>query len=183
MELHTLGVDGGYSQRDVQEVARCFTGWTLKEHLGAGAISAKDFFRSNVYEFRPDQHDTGDKHVLVRIVPGRGGPSGEREGEEVLDLLAAHPSTAHFLAKKLCRRFVADEPGESLVAHVAAAFQRTSGDVPAVLRAIFGSREFRSAPGAKMKRPFDFVVSALRALNADTDGAGPLQHLAWMGQL
>jgi uncharacterized protein (DUF1800 family) len=183
MELHTLGVDGGYTQRDVQEVARCFTGWTLKEHLGAGATSARDFFRSQVYEFRPDQHDTGDKRVLGRTIAGRAGPSGEREGEEMLDLLAAHPSAAHFLAKKLCRRFVADEPAEPLVARVAAEFLRSRGGVPAILRAIFASDEFRSGSGVKMKRPFDFVISALRGLNADTDGAGPLQHLAWMGQL
>ena len=85
---------GGYSQKDVQEVARCFTGWTLKEQLGGGATSAKDFFRSYVYEFRPDKHDVGNKHVLGRTIRGRGGIDGEREGEEVLDLLAAHPSTA-----------------------------------------------------------------------------------------
>src|SRR5437879_12553521 len=81
MELHTLGVDGGYTQRDVQEVARCFTGWTLKEHLGGGATSAKDFFRAHVYEFRPDKHDTGNKRVLDRSIRGRSGVAGEQEGE------------------------------------------------------------------------------------------------------
>src|SRR5207244_2244469 len=108
---------------------------------------------------------------------------GEQEGEEVLDLLAAHRSTAHFLAKKLCRRFVADEAPSGVVTRVATAFRASRGDVPATLRAIFASPEFRDSAGVKMKRPFDFVISALRALNADTDGTGPLQHLAWMGQL
>jgi uncharacterized protein (DUF1800 family) len=172
MELHTLGVNGGYTQKDVYEVARCFTGWTIKEHYWAGS-----------YEYNPDWHDPGDKVVLGHPIRGRGGPAGKQEAAEVLDILAAHPSTAHFLAYKLCRRFVQDDPPAALVGRVAKAFHTSNGHVAAAMHVIVHSQEFRSGSGMKLKRPFDYVVSSLRALNADTDGAGPLQHLALMGQL
>ncbi len=172
MELHTLGVHGGYTQQDVQEVARCFTGWTIKESFWAGT-----------FQFQPDTHDTGDKVVLGRRIRGRSGPEGVREGEEVLDRLAAHPATARYVSSKLCRRFVADDPPESLVGEVSQAFSASSGHVAAALRVLFRSREFRGNAAVKMRRPFEFVIAALRGLNADTDGEGPLRHLGWMGQL
>src|SRR5205823_2876499 len=152
MELHTLGVNGGYTQKDVYEVARCFTGWTMKDNFPQGA-----------FEFRPALHDTGDKTVLGQRIAGRAGDAGLQEGEEVLDLLARHPSTAHFLATKLCRHFIADDPPPGAVTHVAAAFHASSGDIRATLRVVFQQQEFRTpGKGEKMKRPFDFAVSALR---------------------
>jgi uncharacterized protein (DUF1800 family) len=159
MELHTLGVDGGYTQADVTEVARAFTGWTI------------DRPRQDArFVFRPTTHDLGDKRVLGRSI--RAG--GERDGEQVLDLLAAHPATARFIAGKLVRRFVADEPPPALAERVAAAYRDTGGDVRAMLRVVFVSPEFRApaAAGAKIKKPSEFVASAVRAVGAATDTQG-----------
>jgi uncharacterized protein (DUF1800 family) len=152
LELHTLGVDGGYKQKDVVEVARSFTGWTLRNpHDGLG------FF------FNPQMHDKGEKRVLGhRIRAGRG----IEDGEEVLDLLARHPSTARFIATKLVRRFVADDPPKSLVDRAARTFRRSDGDLRAVMRVILTSREFYDAYRLKMKAPFEYVASALRGTNA-----------------
>jgi len=161
MELHTLGVDGGYTQADVTEVARAFTGWTI------------DRPRQDArFLFRPATHDLGDKRVLGRSI--RAG--GERDGDQVLDLLAAHPATARFIAGKLVRRFVADEPPPALVERVAAAYRDTGGDVRAILRVVFASPEFRApaAAGAKIKKPSEFVASAVRAVGATTDARGAL---------
>jgi uncharacterized protein (DUF1800 family) len=159
MELHTLGVDGGYTQADVTEVARAFTGWTI------------DRPRQDArFVFRPATHDLGDKRVLGRSI--RGG--GERDGDQVLDLLAAHPATARFIAGKVVRRFVSDEPPPALVERVAAAYRDTGGDVRAMLRVVFASPEFRApaAAGAKIKKPSEFVASAVRAVGATTDARG-----------
>jgi uncharacterized protein (DUF1800 family) len=159
MELHTLGVDGGYSQQDVTEVARAFTGWTI------------DRARADArFLFRPGTHDAGDKRVLGRVI--RAG--GERDGEEVLDLLAAHPATARFIAGKLVRRFVADEAPPALVERVAAAYRETGGDIRAMLRVIFAAPEFLApaTAGAKIKKPSEFVASAARALGATADARG-----------
>src|SRR5579872_580936 len=154
MELHTLGVDGGYTQKDVIEVARCFTGWTMKNpHDGMG------FF------FDPKKHDRGVKHVLGHTIKaGRG----VEDGEEVLDILAKHPATARFIATKLVRRFVADNPPPALVERAAKTFRKTGGDLREVMRTILTSREFADASAirAKTKSPFEFVVSVLRATNA-----------------
>ncbi len=154
MELHTLGVDGGYTQKDVSEVARCFTGWTMKNpHDGSG------FF------FDMKKHDRGVKHVLGHTIKaGRG----VEDGEEVLDILAKHPSTARFIATKLVRRFVADDPPPALVERAAKTFRKTSGDLREVMRTILTSREFADAAAfrAKTKSPFEFVASVLRATNA-----------------
>jgi uncharacterized protein (DUF1800 family) len=162
MELHTLGVDGGYTQRDVTEVARAFTGWTIDRPRADAR-----------FVFRPAMHDPGDKLVLGH--PIRAG--GERDGEAVLDLLARHPATARFIAAKLARRFVADEPPPALVERVAAAYRDTGGDVRAMLRVVFASPEFRAAgtAGAKIKKPSEFVASAARAVGAT---AGPRGALA-----
>jgi len=171
LELHTLGVDGGYSLKDVQEVARCFTGWTYKNGLS---------FWPGDFEFRRGVHDDGPKRVLgTRIPAGRG----VEDGEEVIDLLCRHESTARFIARKLCRRFVADRGPERLVARLAGVFQKTDGDIRHVLSELLHSEEFQRGPARKLKRPFDFTVSALRAVNADTTGEGILPHLERMGQL
>ena len=159
MELHTLGVDGGYTQRDVTEVARAFTGWTIDKPRAEAR-----------FVFRPAMHDHGDKTVLGQ--PLRRG--GERDGEDVLDLLARHPATARFIAAKLVRRFVADEPPPALVERVAAVYRDTGGDVRAMLRAIVASPEFLAPETArvKIKKPSELVASAARAVGATVDARG-----------
>jgi len=191
MELHTLGVDGGYTQKDVQEVARCFTGWTIIAPRGAGAAAqaimnprAAEMARNNpgTFIFRPAVHDNGEKIVLGHKIPAGGGIN---DGLMVLDILSHHPSTAKFIATKLVRRFVADEPPPALVDRVAQTFLKTDGDIREVLRTIFFSPEFNSqeAYRAKVKRPFELAVSAVRTMGADTNG-GPQFHqwIARMGQ-
>jgi uncharacterized protein (DUF1800 family) len=172
MELHTLGVDGGYTQRDVQEVARCFTGWSMH---GEGA------WRNGEFVYRPDTHDDADRRVLGRFVPAG---LGQRQGERVLEILAEHPSTARFIAWKLCRRFIADEGQipHGLVEQLARTFRRTDGDMRQVLSVLLRSEEFRHGSRRKLKRSFDFTVSALRAVNAETDGRGVPAYLQRMGQ-
>ena len=155
MELHTLGVDGGYTQMDVQEIARAFTGWTIEQPRQGGG-----------FRFDPRIHDSGEKLVLGVRIP-RGG--GKRDGEQVLDILAGHSSTARFIAAKLARRFVADEPPPSLVDRAAAMFTQTGGDIREVVRTIITSREFFApqAYRAKIKTPLEFVASAVRASGVD----------------
>jgi uncharacterized protein (DUF1800 family) len=162
MELHTLGVDGGYTQKDVVEVARCFTGWTIDQPQRAAR-----------FVFRPRMHDNGQKVVLGHVIPAGGG---ESDGLAVLDILARDPHTARFIATKLCRRFVADEPPKALVERVARVYLQTDGDVRQMLSAIFHSSEFASAAAhaTKIKTPFELVVSSLRAVDADTVGGFPL---------
>ena len=162
MELHTLGVDGGYTQRDVTEVARALTGWTIEKPRQGGG-----------YRFDPRLHDAGEKTILGHVIRAGGG---ESDGEQVLDILARHPSTARFIATALVRRFVSDIPPPALVDRVAARFRQSGGDLREVTRTILTSREFLSpdAYGAKMKTPFEFVVSAVRTTGAQIDNAGPL---------
>jgi uncharacterized protein (DUF1800 family) len=170
MELHTLGVDGGYTQKDVTEVARCFTGWTVTQQPNWGFV------------FRPRIHDRGEKVVLgKRIAPG----GGIEDGLRVLDLLSKHPSTAKFISHKLCQRFVADEPPQALVDRIAEVFTRTDGDIREAVRAILSSPEFYSPKSyqAKIKSPLELAASAIRATGASTDGAQPLiQAVARMGE-
>ncbi len=160
MELHTLGVDGGYTQRDVTEVARAFTGWTIDRPQTDGH-----------FIFRPVMHDTGEKIVLGQRIPAGGGRD---DGERVIEILTRHPATARFIATKLVRRFVSDTPPPALVARVAGTYASTGGDIPAMLRTIFESPEFSSedAYRAKIKKPFEFVASAVRALGGSTDAQG-----------
>jgi uncharacterized protein (DUF1800 family) len=157
LELHTLGVDGGYTQHDVIEVARALTGWTIGP--------SRD---PSVFMFRPEWHDTGAKTVLGHTLrPGRGVD----DGEEVLDILARHPSTAHHIAFKVARRLVSDDPPASLVDRAAQTFTRTDGDIAAVVRTIVTSPEFfsRASLRAKVKTPFELVVSVRRAFDAPAD--------------
>lgn len=191
MELHTLGVDGGYSQKDVQEVARCFTGWTIFAPRGAGAAAQAvvngrlaERLRTNAgtFYFNPRVHDDGEKIVLGHKIPAGGGV---KDGLMVLEILARQPATAKFIATKLVRRLVSDEPPPALVERVAQTFLKTDGDIRQVLRTIFTSPEFNSqeAYRAKVKRPFELAISAVRTLGADTNG-GPQFHqwIARMGQ-
>jgi uncharacterized protein (DUF1800 family) len=191
MELHTLGVDGGYTQKDVQEIARCFTGWTIFAPRGGGAAAQgimngprADMLRENAGRFFFNQraHDDGEKAVLGHKIPAGGGM---KDGLMVLDILAHHPATAKFVATKLARYFVSDNPPAGLVDRVAAAFTKSDGDIRETLRAIFFSPEF-SAPEAyraKVKRPFELAVSAIRTLGGETTG-GPQLHqwIARMGE-
>jgi uncharacterized protein (DUF1800 family) len=155
MELHTLGVDGGYTQRDVTEVARALTGWSL-ERPGQGGGFA----------YRPQMHDDGEKVVLGVRIPAGGGM---QDGERVLDLLARHPSTARFIATKLARRFVSDDPPPALVDRAARAFRETDGDIRSVVQTIVTSPEFFSeeAYRAKIKKPLELVASAVRVLGGE----------------
>ena len=171
LELHTLGVDGGYTLQDIQEVARCFTGWTYK----------KGFTHwPGDFQFNAGVHDDGPKRVLGVPIPAGGGI---KDADQVVDIVCRHPSTARFVSRKLCRRFVADRPSAELVQRVAEVFRRTDGDIRQVLSELFHCEEFQRSRGRKFKRPLDFTVSALRALNADTTGPGILPYLEQMGQL
>ena len=189
MELHTLGVDGGYTQKDVQEVARCFTGWTIFQPRGGANAGAGNALRGEAarrtpgtFFFNPRTHDDGEKTVLGHKIPAGGGIN---DGLKVLDILAHHPSTAKFIATKLVRHFVSDTPPPALVDRVAAVFTKTDGDIRETLKAIFLSNEFNSpeAYRAKIKRPFELVISAIRTLGADTNGGpGTHQWIARMGE-
>jgi uncharacterized protein (DUF1800 family) len=152
LELHTLGVNGGYSQQDVQEVARILTGWGV----------ARRGRNQGRFTFFPDQHDDEAKTALGHTFPAG---QGEQDVPQLLEILVTHPSTAAFIATKLVRRFVADEPPATLVEQVAQTYQQTDGDIKSMLRVIFLSEEFAAAP-PKLKRPFTYLVSCLRALHS-----------------
>lgn len=171
MELHTLGVNGGYTQKDVQEVARCFSGWTILKPNEQG-----------LFLYRPGLHDDGEKVVLGhKILPGGGIADGER----VLDILATHPSTARFIATKLARRFISDDPPAAIIDRAAAVFLKTDGSIRETLRAILTSPEFfsQSTYRAKMRSPLEYTAAAMRALNAETDADPAVVNLIGrMGQ-
>jgi uncharacterized protein (DUF1800 family) len=191
MELHTLGVDGGYTQKDVQEVARCFTGWTIFAPRGGAAAAQAmpngpraEMLRENAgrFFFNPRVHDDGEKVVLGQKISSGGGV---KDGLRVLDILAHQPATAKYIATKLVRYFVSDTPPPALVDRVAAAFSKSNGDIRATLRSIFFSPEFNSpeAYRAKVKRPFELAISAIRTLGGETNGGPGLhQWIARMGE-
>ena len=183
MELHTLGVDGGYTQKDVQEVARCFTGWTIFDPRGVSARVAPQMAdNAGKYYFNPRLHDDGEKIVLGHKIPSGGGV---KDGMMVLDILAHHPSTAKFIATKLATKFVTDNPSPALVERIAAAFTKSDGDIRATLRSVFTSPEFISPDSfrAKIKTPFELAVSAVRTLGGETNGGpGFHQWIARMGE-
>jgi len=171
MELHTLGVDGGYTQKDVHEVARCFTGWTIRQPRAEGT-----------FYFEPRLHDGGEKMVLGTRVPPGGGME---DGLRVLDILARHPSTARFISLKLARRFVSDEPPPALVNRAAETFRRSEGDIPTVLRTLIDSPEFFSPETyqVKVKKPLEFVAGALRVTGAEVQMSHQLlRYLGRMGE-
>jgi uncharacterized protein (DUF1800 family) len=170
MELHTLGVDGGYTQKDVQEVARAFTGWSIQQPRQNGK-----------FVFREFMHDKGEKIVLGQKVDA----GGMKDGEMVIRILARHPNTAKFISTKLVRRFVSDNPPQSLVDRVAGVYMKTDGDIREMLRTIITSDEFYSkeAYRAKIKSPFELAVSAVRAMGGETIGGMQMsQFIAKMGQ-
>ena len=164
MELHTLGVDGGYTQKDVTEVARCFTGWTIRDPRYGGG-----------FEFREKQHDPGEKHVLGVKIPAGGGIE---DGYKVIDILAHHPATARFLSRSLAIRFVSDNPPQSLVDRMSATFLNSDGDLRRVMQTMIDSPEFwgENVYRAKIKSPFEMLASALRATNANIDFTNALSN-------
>jgi uncharacterized protein (DUF1800 family) len=193
MELHTLGVHGGYTQQDVMEVARCLTGWSLfskrEAKLGkvikprvflSGAAKGMPFTDRGGVFFDGEHHDNGPKRILGHDIPAG---LGKDDIERVIDIVAFHPNTARFLAIKLCKRFIADEPSAASVDAVAKSFSDSKGDIKTVLRTVLATPEYAASAGVKIKRPFHFVVSALRAVNASTDGdKAVMQFLEKMGQ-
>ncbi len=197
MELHTLGVDGGYSQQDVTEAARVLTGWTvyplkdlggvnaarkILERFGEDKLLQRGFVRKGDFLFAANRHDTRKKKVLGKVFPAGGG---YEEGVELIRLLAAHPSTAQFIARKLAVRFVSDNPPQSLVSKMAAAFSRSGGDIKQVLIAMVSSPEFwsREAIREKTKSPFELAISTVRALQANLEQPFMLyQWITRMGQ-
>jgi uncharacterized protein (DUF1800 family) len=192
MELHTLGVDGGYTQQDIIEVAKAFTGWTIADPRGyrrAAALEIKgeenrqleriqrlagvpDDIESGEFYFNDRQHEKGVKTVLGQKIDA----GGVKDGLKVIDLLVAHPSTAKFIARKLATKFVNDKPDEMLVNRVAKAFQDSKGDIKTTLRALFSDETFFAPENyrAKIKTPFELAVSAIRTIGADTNNATAL---------
>ena len=166
MELHTLGVDGGYTQRDVQELARILTGFSVN-------------FDREMPKFIPGRHDYGDKLLLGHTIRGRGAA----EVDEALDLLARHPATARFICRKLALFFVSDDPSDVLVEQLASTFRSSDGDIAAVLRELFASAEFRASLGTKFKDPVHYVLSAVRLAYDDKAilNAGPM--INWLGRM
>jgi len=164
MELHTLGVDGGYTQRDVTELARMLTGWTFEQRRLAASGEG--------FRFEPRRHDSGSKTWLGQDI----APDGQREGERALDLLAMHPTTARHVSRQLARYFVSDDPPQALVERMTATWRASGGDIRAVLRTLFASPEFMSteAAGAKFKTPYQFVVSAVRGGGVPVANVEPL---------
>ncbi len=198
MELHTLGVDGGYTQKDIQEVAKAFTGWTITDPRGyrnAANVTGNDATpqrrlnklqglpedtESGKFFFNPRVHESGEKTVLGQKI----NEGGVNDGLKVIDILANHPNTAKFIAKKLAVKFVNDNPSEALVNRVAEAFTKSNGDIKSTLRALFTDAEFYAPENyrAKIKTPFEVVISGIRTLNGETNGMAIQQMLAKMGE-
>jgi uncharacterized protein (DUF1800 family) len=163
MELHTLGVNGGYTQADVIQVARILTGWTVDQPARGGQ-----------FQFNENRHEPGSSKVMGQ----KFKDDGEREGEDLLHFLVTRPATAQFISRKLAVRFVSDDPPQALVDSMAKAYTSSGGDISAVLRTLFRSPEFWAAGDyrAKVKTPLEFVVSAVRASNADVENYQPLEN-------
>jgi len=164
MELHTLGVTGAYTEDDVLEVARCFTGWSVSDR--------------GTFEYRSSWHDDGEKTVLGHVIPAGGGKS---DGDRVLEILINHLDTAHYVSSKLCRRFIEDEPSETVISDISRVWTQSQGDIPTIMRAIFTHDAFWNAP-PKFKRPLEYVISTLRVLRANYNGSEQLvDRLSTMG--
>jgi uncharacterized protein (DUF1800 family) len=195
MELHTLGVDGGYAQADVTQAARVLTGWTmypltnygygsnmkgLVDKVGVNNLEAKGYVHDGDFLFTPNRHDMGEKVVLGHTFPAKGG---YQEGVDLLEMLAHHPSTARFISKKLAVRFVCDNPPQSLINKMAKTFTEQNGDIKQVLITMVSSPEFwsKKVQREKIKSPFELVISSVRALNADI--TQPYQLFNWMSRM
>ncbi|KAI9437355.1 hypothetical protein F5148DRAFT_1294288 [Russula earlei] len=194
MELHTLGVDGGYTQQDVTQAARVLTGWTvypisevaygsnmkgLVEKVGVNNLAAKGYVRDSDFLFTPNRHDHGEKTVLGHVFPAnKDAASGYQEGVDLLEMLAHHPSTAQFICRKLAVRFVSDNPPQSLIDKMANTFLKSEGDIRQVLTTMVTAPEFwnKQAVSSKTKSPFQLAISAVRGLNADITDPYPLYN-------
>jgi uncharacterized protein (DUF1800 family) len=173
MELYTIGTNGGFTEKDVVDVARSFTGWTVEQTVNKKPIVG-------TFTFKGVFHDQSPKVILGHRLQIS---QGEKDGEAVLDILAATPACAAFISNKLAQRFISDTPPDSVVNKGAAAFQNSQGDIRATLGAILHSQEFKTSLDLKVKRPLDYAVSALRVLNAETDGSNAIQSfILRMGQ-
>jgi uncharacterized protein (DUF1800 family) len=173
LELHTIGINGGFTEKDVAEVARSFTGWAVNQVINKNPIVG-------TFDFLYINHDPDAKVVLGHRLPGF---EGVKDGQVVLDILADTPACAAYLSTRLAKRFISDNPPDSAVQQGVRAFQSSQGDIRATLGAILHSQEFKNSSGLKVKRPYDFAVSAMRALNAETDAGSALQsYLLRLGQ-
>lgn len=172
LELHTLGVDGGYGQRDVLEAARCMSGWTYGHRFMRAGVSR--------VKFEPDRHDNGPKEVLGVKIPAGGGPN---DLEQLIDIVCEHPSTSRHIAQRMARVFIADPAPPDAVDAIAATYRSSGGDIQKMLGAVLKQQAFREHAGSLFKRPFRYVASALRATDADTQGGAIVQErLRRMGQ-
>ncbi len=194
MELHSLGVEGGYSQADVTQAARVLTGWTVYpmenaygsalknriERLGEENLKKRGFVHDGDFFFTANRHDRGEKTVLGKVFPAGGG---YEEGAELLKMLANHPSTARFISRKLAIRFVNDDPSEKLIEKMAATFRSSKGNITEVLLAMVTAPEFWAADAfrEKTKSPFELAISAVRGLNAEIDQ--PFQLNNWITRM
>jgi uncharacterized protein (DUF1800 family) len=165
MELHSLGVDGGYTQKDVQELARVLTGWTIKQPR-RGLLGGMDYAEAGQFVFNANQHDTGAKTVLGVNFSGKDGIN---EGLKMIDVLANHPSTAKFVTRRLITRYIADTPPPDLWNRAAQTFTQTKGDLRATLGVILHSDDFKNSFAQKIKRPFELVVSMARATDLQVE--------------
>ncbi len=182
MELHTLGVDAGYTQRDVQELARVLTGVGINLGTKTPNVNKElkhQYLREGLWEFNPMRHDYGDKLLLGHVIKGRG----PEEIDQAIDLLCRQPATARFITTKLARYFVADEPSPELVASLSQTFQQTDGNIAAVLRALFSSPEFAQSLGRKFKDPMHYVVSAVRLAYDDKPILNAAPVLNWLNRM
>lgn len=195
MELHTLGVDGGYTQNDVTQAARVLTGWTiypmgdraygsqmkqLADRMGQANFTKRGFVRDGDFLFAANRHDTKEKVVLGKKFPAGGG---YEEGVELLKMLADHPSTARFISRKIAVRFVNDNPPQALVDRMAKTFTATNGDIRQVLITMVSSKEFwsKQALREKTKSPFELAISAVRSLNAEINA--PYMLYTWISKM
>ncbi|WP_137719770.1 DUF1800 domain-containing protein [Methylobacillus flagellatus] len=183
IELHTLGVDGGYTQQDVQELARILTGVGVSvQPVVPGRKTAVGYIRDGLFEFNPGRHDFSDKKFLGHTIKGRGYD----EVSEVLDMLVSHPSTAKFLSRKLAVYFVSDTPSDKLVMDMAAVFQKSRGDIPQVLKFLFATEEFNQSLGKKFRSPYQYWVSVARLFPPEmpiSQRRQALKPLESMGQM
>ena len=184
MELHTMGVGSGYTQKDVQELARILTGVGIDtrpvdQSPKIGPQRAGDLIREGIFEFNPNRHDYGDKIFLGHVIRGRGFG----EVEEALDILSRQPATARHISRELAVYFVSDTPPEALIQRMAATFTRTNGDIPQVLRTMFHSPEFATSLGTKFKDPMHYVISAVRLAYPDQIVLNTQPIQGWLNRL
>ncbi|QDZ27292.1 DUF1800 domain-containing protein [Noviherbaspirillum sp. UKPF54] len=182
MELHTLGVDGGYTQKDVQELARILTG--VGVNLGSGTPKVRrelqgQYVRRGLFEFNPNRHDYGDKVLLGQVVHGRG----LAEIDEAIDRLSRHPATARFISRKIASFFVGDQPPAALVQRMSDTFLRTDGDIAATLAALFAAPEFRQSLGREFKDPVHYVVSAVRLAYDEKPILNAAPMIGWLHRM